>query len=489
MDHEHLTFDATKPVSRRRIDVLDAYRSIVRLGFDVMEDNFINNPSYESNEQGHLAWDVSLLVRAACLAWRTSGEQEHLIRAVKWARSLCEKTDSYRSVSDWRGRSGPVWSAGSRYNAGVATIGSVDGVSVQLQAIGDRIALDRPDSHSGIVRVEQGGTWVWESEIGSLKPDEDSYLPDVLARDGTSPSVLLRGLNEPIDMTRLEAASVPLVAQRAPYLVHTGMIARALLDAALALTESQRAAKAVDITPGDLQVAAESAIRFHDSELTSEGKTAWYSTPVDFPGRRLGMALPHNHVSDVVTSHLLLAKLRRDDDQLELGRALARPFLQEVCLYLQGKLPHPWYYYPVGSDSFEGVVRNLPIAERFARASPRGEDSSHATSRVRALAEWKGIDDRLVDDKVMRAIARSLRSNFLVRNQDVPTLRWLPHESRSLARLGKADAYAGAWTALIPWDFTLERCVSELAFEHPPAFAFGATILSAAEVASMGRFS
>src|SRR5699024_3126272 len=153
-----------------------------------------------------------------------------------------------------------------------------------------------------------------------------------------------------------------------------------------------------DVTPEELFTAATQALFAHDDEIRFRTGTAWYITPDDFPGRRLGLELPHNHIVDAATSFLILGRRPNADGLRHLGSSLANRFLGEVKQYENGRLRHPWSYYPTGSDSFAGVTRETPITERIVRAIPRGEDSSHATMRARALAEWKAIDETLVPD-------------------------------------------------------------------------------------------
>src|SRR5699024_4319172 len=168
-----------------------------------------------------------------------------------------------------------------------------------------------------------------------------------------------------------------------------------------------------------------------------------------------------------------------------LGSSLANRFLGEVKQYENGRLRHPWSYYPTGSDSFAGVTRETPITERIVRAIPRGEDSSHATMRARALAEWKAIDETLVPDSAMSAVADAFRRFYFARRDGVANLRWLPADKVDSPRFGYTNTYPGAWGGLAPWSRGIRRLVNSLAYQHPPQAFFGATILSAAGILAM----
>ena len=134
---------------------------------------------------------------------------------------------------------------------------------------------------------------------------------------------------------------------------------------------------------------------------------------------------------------------------------------------------------------FRGVSRAEPVAERHVPAVPRAEDSSHATLRVRALAEWKAVDDGLVPDTAMSTVALAFRRFFMASDKGVSTLRWLPGDGSTAPRRGAADTYVGAWAALAPWDTTIKSRINAMAYRHPPLTVFGATVLSTAEIMAL----
>lgn len=485
MDHDSVPFDVTGPASHKIADIREAYAKITRRGLEAMGEKIEYDPAYRSNETGHFAWDVSLLIRAACLTWRVTGDSAHLRQAVTWAQHVVERTDEKLGLTNWRGESGPVWSAGSRYTAGTATVGAFGGASIRLQAVADRVIIERPSEATAIVRAVRVNGRSWSSPESSLLPESENYLPDVLAQLSASFAVLLRGMPEPIDLRSLAAGRFPLGPQFAAHLVHTGTIARSLICAAEVLELAGPEAIDSTITPAELLTAAERALLFHDREIRIRSGHAWYITPRCFPGRRLGLELPHNHVVDAATAYMILGRRQGDTALHNLGASLTRRFLGEIEAYEFGSLPHPWFYYPVDSEIFYGVTRDEPIAERRILAVPRGEDSSHATMRVRALTEWKRISDELVPDEVLSSVALSFRRHFMTSVKRVATLRWLPGDQEDSPQLGRADTYPGAWGALVPWDSTLKRRINSMAYRHPPTAAFGATVLSSAEILAM----
>lgn len=485
MDHDSVPFEAPVPASYRIADVREAYAEITRRGLDVMDEKISQDPAYTSNENGHFAWDVALLIRGACLTWRVTGDPVHLQQASRWAAHMVARTDEALHRTNWRGSAGPVWSAGPRYTAGIATVGTIGGVPIQVQAAADSVVLEKLDRTAAQLHVVRNGETVWSSPEASLLPDSDDYFPDVLARRSSVHAALLRGLPTPIDLSTLSAGDFTLRPQFAAHFVHTGAIVRSLIAAAEALEEAGDAARNADITPEELFLAAERALLCHDDEIRTRSGQVWYITPEDFPGRRLGLELPHNHVVDAATSLLVLGRRKNDEGLRSLGNSLTRRFLGEIEAYSEGVLRHPWFYYPVDSDIFFGVRRDGPMAERIIPAVPRGEDSSHATIRVRALAEWKAIDHKLVPDDALRAVALSFRRFYMANNAGVTSLRWLPGDEKDAPRFGHADTYAGAWGALHSWDSSFRRRLNSMAYRHPPTEIFGATVLSAAEILAM----
>src|SRR5699024_8722734 len=130
-----------------------------------------------------------------------------------------------------------------------------------------------------------------------------------------------------------------------------------------------------------------------------------------------------------------------------------------------------------------------PRAERSIPAVPRGEDSSHATMRIRALIDWRAIDAKLVSDEALKSIALSFRRHYMASEKGIPTLNWLPGDTKGAARRGQADTYPGAWGGLAPWASTIRRRITSMAYCHPPKAIFGATVLSAAEIVAMNTWN
>jgi hypothetical protein len=485
MDHDSIAYDLPGPSSHRIADVREAYAALARRGLEVMGKAIATDPAYMSNESGHFAWDVSLLIRAACMTWRATSESIHLEQAAAWSQHLLERTDEARGHKDWRGRSVPAWSSGGRYTAGTAVVGQIGGAPIRLQAVADKVIIERPGPTTAIVRAVRQGGRTWSSPLASLLPGESNYLPDVLAYRSASFSMLMRGLPAAVDLSSLTPGEYTLETQHASHLVHTGMIARALIDAGETLEAAGSALDTHATAPEVLFDAASRALLVHDDEIRTRAGQIWYITPEDFPTRRLGLDLPHNHVVDAATSFLILGRRRNDKGLRSIGASLTRRFLGEIEAFESGALRHPWFYYPVDSETFFGVSREEPIAERTIPAVPRGEDSSHATMRVRALTEWKAVNDNLVPDEALTSVALSFRRYFMASDKGISTLNWLPGDPEGAPYRGRTDTYAGAWGSLAPWDSSIKRRINSMAYRHPPTSIFGATVLSAAEILAM----
>lgn len=488
MDHDSVSFDLPGPASHRIADVRLAYEALTRRGLQIMDEKIAQEETFSSNEDGHFAWDVSLLIRAACLLWRITGDPVHLKQASGWAQHMIERTDEALARENWRGSIVPAWSAGSRYTAGAVTIGAIGGAPIKLQAVSDCVVVERPSSDTVVIRSIRKDGATWTSPEGSLLPEDSDYIPDLLAQRSSTHSVLLRGLPAPIDLRFLPTGRFPIDSQHAAHLVHTGMIVRSLIAVAETLEAAGPSASHSAISASELYEVARRALLVHDDEIRVRAGQPWYITPEDFPGRRLGLELPHNHVVDAATSFLILGRQFDDAGMHTLGALLTKPWLNELAMLKSRKLPHPWYYYRVDSDMFSGVTRDKPMAERIVSAVKRGEDSSHATMRVRSLIEWHAIDPQLVTDETLSAVALAIRRNFMTSKNGISTLRWLPGaptDSPDKLRLGHADTYSGAWCALYRWDTPMKRHMNSMAYRHPPERVFGATVLSAAEIVAM----
>lgn len=486
MDHDALPSATTAPISHRIADVNQANLAFLRHSMKIMARKIGRDHAYESNATGHFAWDVSLMVRAACLGWRVTREPQFLEHAAAWSRHMIERTDEALGVVDWRGRTVPAWSAGSRYTAGTTAIGTIGGAPIHLQAAAEHLSIEQRGESEAVIHVARGDGSTWSSPVASLCAGDENYLPDLLARRSASLSVLVRGLPAPVDLTGILTGDHELEPQFAAHLVHTGLIARSLLATAETLEDAPRTVSSA-ISPAELYEASRRALFVHDADIRTRFGKSWYITPEDFPGRRLGLDLPHNHVADAATSFLILGRRFDDKGLHNLGASLTQKFVGEIDAYMAGALRHPWFYYPLDSDVFLGVTRDEPMAERTILPVQRGEDSSHATLRVRALAEWKALDPNLVSDEAMSAVALAFRRYFMTAKKGIATLRWLPGEADDAPRGGTADSYPGAWGSLAPWDSTIKRRINSMAYRHHPTAIYGATVLSSAEILAMNK--
>lgn len=488
MDYDAVPYDMPGPESHRIADVRSAYEALTARGLHDMGEMIAGTDSYTSNAEGHFAWDISLSIRAACLFWRVTGDSAYLEMAAGWAHHMVDRTDDRLNVENWRGDKVPAWSAGSRYTAGTATVGSIGGAPVSLQAASEQAVIERPSSNSAIIHsIRKDGT-TWSSLEGSLSPDSVDYLPDLLARRSSIHSVLLRGLPGPIELSFLRSGEFVMNEQFAPHLVHTGLIARSLIAVAECIDQAGSGSSTSSAEAGELYEAAKRALRVHDDEIRVRDGQPWYTTPADFPGRRLGLDLPHNHVVDVATSFMILGRRLDDESFRSLGISLTRGWLNELDLLKSRAIRHPWYYYPVNSDTFAGTVRDSPIAEREVPGVNRGEDSSHATIRVRALLEWHSLIPRIVTEDTLSTVSLAIRRNYMTTKGGISTLRWLPaapKDAPDAMRLGHTDTYSGAWAALCSWDPPMKRHMNSMAYRHPPKHVFGGTIISAAEIVAM----
>src|SRR5690625_5793237 len=68
MDFDPLHLDVVPPKSQSTVDIRAAYSEIVPQALAAIGNLIADDHRYTSNEEGHLAWDVSLLVRAVMLS-------------------------------------------------------------------------------------------------------------------------------------------------------------------------------------------------------------------------------------------------------------------------------------------------------------------------------------------------------------------------------------------------------------------------------------
>ncbi|WP_106507702.1 hypothetical protein [Brachybacterium timonense] len=486
MDHDAIDFPCRRPASAARKEIVAAYARFLRDGLAVFRDATVGAREYESNGDGHFAWDLSYVVRAAVLGWRTTGDDFFSGEALHWAQHLIQRTDVEQGIVDWRGRSGYRWSSGPRYTAGTVDLADVGGVPLRIQAAADSIEIELPTTGRARITAYRGGEAVWTSTEGSLDPSDEDYLPDLMASRSSVHAVLFRGLPGPISLEGLPAGVFKVRPQMAPHLVHTGAIALALVEAAdllEALPEGSRSANGHRAE--ELRGAAAAALDEHSGEIRHDSHGgAWYFTPEDFPGRRLGLDLPHNHVVDVASAQLLLGARERDRRRSDVGRSLLHGFVKELRAYEARDIPQAWYYYPRYGDAGIAHAREHPLAERRVRAALRPEDASHASVRARSLPLWHRLAPEIITESVLETAARSVVESFIRVTASGPSVGFSAGDDEPNARDGFVDSFVGAWAELSWWSPELARSVVEIAAKAPPQRVFGATLLAAAEIAA-----
>lgn len=355
----------------------------------------------QHNEAGLYAWGEAYYLLGLLTMYETYRDEAYLDQLESRARHVYASTDRARGVSDYSGRSGPVWRASGNYTAshGELTLASGE-PGIQVRWAGTASA----DARATVVAAGDG---TFDLELThpastqvltglSLDPADPNYTVDAVNAVYTTgarwTAIDHRDAHQPGD--ELADADLAFAPQFYAFAVHTGQVVYPL----------SRYVRVVHTTPelahrrpfaGRLRLDIEASVRHHYSDLhiDSEGRGdfRWpLGAPVPFDG--LMQPLNQSHALGATYAELYhLTGSQRWRDRVEaILKSLYGGLIVDRDAYI-------WNYWPVHSELFRGYTADEQLSTYTPSysATTSWEDISHAAVTlefVRAVHE-SGIAD------------------------------------------------------------------------------------------------
>lgn len=304
-----------------------------------------------NNENGILAWGESFVMAAHLEMYGATGETAHLDEFVRHADGVLAQTDEVRDVSDWAGRSGPVWRSGSRYNYGSLVATGTDG-----DPMGVLTATSRLYNDSTLAEIRTGkrpGTFYMAFRNAKYRRAE-GY--DALDTDPASPDYWVRRINERstlVNAVPLRAwgdRTRPASMDRRPFqhsyvvhAVHSGLVAYPLARFARVVSEEASLAPAYGAAAARYLAAAGRAVSFHDEEYVDSARSGYYRFEPGAPLWCDGVGVPHNQNLAMARAMVELYRVTGDWGRRARAEKLALRLKNE--LVFTDRLAYVWRYW------------------------------------------------------------------------------------------------------------------------------------------------
>lgn len=340
-----------------------------------------------SNEAGSLAWGTAYVMNSLVRMYEATCDPRYVDELARIGADLLAQRDSVRGVTDYQGRSGPVWRTAGNYTAGVAEIPGSDGTAV----------LD----------IRWAGSRAVEASV-EVVPTSDTFtlhLHHPLATSRTLTGLSLDPASADFVETRIVAEAYASNArwtavahgtgapaggtygfepQYYAYAVHTGQISYPLAAFARLVKENPALSKHRRLAATFRQAAID-AVAFHDDEWVESGADRGdYVWPVGAPVPFDGTIQPFNQTQGLGQT---MAELHR----IEPNEAYANKLTRMVRSWrgdrrLEGEAA-VWNYWPTYSELYRGW-RVGEVESTYTPAygaSRQAEDVSHAAITVEFL--------------------------------------------------------------------------------------------------------
>lgn len=441
----------------------------------------------QANDSGELAWGEAYVMQSYLTMYRATGDVRYLDLCAEAVDRIVGLRDRERGVTDYRARSGPVWSASGRYTTSWADLVDPNGRSlvrvrsalsddralrIHVQAKAGRrfdLAVSSPDS-------------VEEKHAGlSLDAADPRYIIGALIKRSPTPTLLTA-----IDLRVARTAQVVRTSTttmrrfRYAFAVHTGMIAAQLLDFRREATQQAALVKRYqDIADRSLEVAQE-AVHSHDPDWrTAEAQPVLggYLFPHGAPVANDGTHLPHNHNLAMAQAQAQLFVQTGASEYRERLQTILRTFEFDMS---PGPVP-TWPYYWSRSHAYEGYGPADYISSYTPRQSGyrAREDTSHGALDIEAittchrlgLSQDRARMERLATTFMMRVARRSGDGALTTADSLDPA-----------ARLGTHDLAAPRWIGLSPWNRSVYNFAADLYQAKQPQPTHGQILTSIANL-------
>jgi hypothetical protein len=400
----------------------------------------------EDNEVGRLAWGESYVLLAYLEMYDATGETRYLDAFVTHADDVLARTDETLGVTDWAGRSGPVWRAGARYGFAYQALRAGDG-SVIGTLTACRSGLN-DQTYVSVLRGSRAGTfsllltnggWGVREEFNDLSPSSSSTAWWVRAL-GSRSRLVKAASSRPAGDRALPLLSSPatFTPYRISYPVHSGLLALPLARFARVVSGDATLGAAYGTAAARYLTAAERALASHEPQWVQEGDAGYYRAEPGSPWLLDGVGLPYNQ--NLAVGRAFLELWRATGTEAHRARALAIGRHFKAGLSTTRERGYVWRYW--WGQAYTGwSAGSSPSSNTPVYAGMRGwEDVGHAAVDVDFVCDVadvpSGLDDQFTDADVARlanTLNLQMRSGSLFLNKVRDGSTALQQNSRLMA--------------------------------------------------------
>jgi hypothetical protein len=410
---------------------------------------------YQHNEAGGYAWGESYFLLGLLRMYQAYGDTAYLDTFVDRAEHLAATTDQARGVTDYRGRSGPVWRTSNAYTAahGVITDGAGE-AAIQVRWAGARgaestaeISAVAADTFTLTLRNPASTTVITRTGV-SLDPTSPNYAVTVI-NAAYGPALRWTAIDlrdQPGVAPTPAAGTIAFASQFYVYAVHTGMMAYPLALFARIVAESKDLRRRYGKAGERAGAASAAAIAFHDEEfriVDGVGDYVWQKgAPIPFDG----LIQPYNQSHGPGQALVELYRLTRAKAYRQKITAMLEGFARGVSTDADGA--YVWNYWPPHCELYNGYAAadQLSTYTPFYSAVRSIEDISHASITIEFLAAAHAAGIRH-DDLDLSAIAETFVDNVIRSETEV----WFRIDGTTVAVPGNA-VQAARWMLYARYD-------------------------------------
>jgi hypothetical protein len=399
----------------------------------------------QDNEEGVYAWGESYFLLSLLRMYEAYQDERYLRTFEDRARHVMATTDHARGVTDYLGRSGPVWRTAGNYTVARGVIPDGNGTpTVEV-----RWAWARP-AESTVEVTNVVGT-LFDLILRNPYQNTTVTLRGV-SLDPAAPTYVVTAVNKVFTPSlRWTAADLRSAPGPAPapapatftftsdhyvFAVHTGMVAYPLARFARMVFENPKLRHGGRMkTAKQLLAAATAALEFHDDEYVAAadgtGNYVWAKgAPVPWDGT----IQPYNQSHGLGAVLVELYRATHRKAYRTRVEQLIKAFRSGLQLTAEGA--YLWTYWPPYSQLYAGFTSASGISE-YTPSFPRQrqyEDISHAAISTEFMhaAYDAGIDTELATD--MERIAATFTQRIIRSDTEV----WFVIDGKGTAVPGNA---------------------------------------------------
>ncbi len=376
---------------------------------------------YEHNEAGGYAWGESYFLLGLLRMYQAYRDTDYLDTFVARAEHLAATTDQARGVTDYRGRSGPVWRTSGAYTAAHGVIKDGAGTpAIQVRWAGARgaestaeISAVAGDTFTLTLRNPASTTVITRTGV-SLDPAAATYAVTVI-NAAYAPGLRWTAVDlrdQPAVAPAPAAGTVAFESQFYAYAVHTGMIAYPLALFARIVAESRDLGRRYGAAAKRAGAAAAAAIAFHDEEFRIVDGVGDYVWPKGAPIPFDGLIQPYNQSHGPGQALAELYRVTRAKAYRTKLTAMLEGFARGVST--DADSAYVWNYWPPHCELYNGYAAadQLSTYTPYYSAVRSIEDISHAAITIEFLAAAHAAGIRH-DDLDLPAVAKTFVDNVI----------------------------------------------------------------------------